>query len=122
MLAELAAEVYTIELLPTLADRAKATLDRLGYKNIHARTGDGYLGWPEAAPFDSILVARGADHVPEPLFEQLKPGGKLIIPVGPRRDQLLKVIDKDAAGRRHTRDVLPVMFVPLRRQDEIDGK
>lgn len=122
VLAELAAEVYTIELLPTLADRAKATLDRLGYKNIHARTGDGYLGWPEAAPFDSILVTCGADHVPEPLFEQLKPGGKLIIPVGPRRDQLLKVIEKDAAGRRHTRDVLPVMFVPLRRQDEIDGK
>src|SRR5438132_53245 len=82
VLAELVGDVYTIELIPALADEAKARLRRLGYRNVHARAGDGYKGWPEEAPFDAVVVTCGADHVPAPLFEQLKPGGTLIIPVG----------------------------------------
>jgi protein-L-isoaspartate(D-aspartate) O-methyltransferase len=120
VLAELVAEVYTIELLPGLAESAEARLNQLGYGDkVHVRAGDGYLGWPDAAPFDSILVTCGADHVPEPLFEQLKPGGKMIIPVGPRSNQVLRVIEKDTRGSQHSRDVVPVRFVPLRRADEL---
>jgi protein-L-isoaspartate(D-aspartate) O-methyltransferase len=116
VLAELVREVYTIEIIPALADSSAARLDRLGYRNVHVRTGDGYLGWPDAAPFDSILVTCGADHVPEPLVEQLKPGGKLVIPVGPAGDlQWLKIIEKTASGETRSRSVLPVRFVPLRR-------
>jgi protein-L-isoaspartate(D-aspartate) O-methyltransferase len=120
VLAELVADVYSIELLPTLAESATERLQKLGYADrVHVRAGDGYLGWPEAAPFDSILVTCGADHVPEPLFEQLKPGGKLIIPVGSLLEQKLRVVEKNARGERRTRDVLPVRFVPLRRQDPL---
>jgi protein-L-isoaspartate(D-aspartate) O-methyltransferase len=116
ILAELAGEVYTIELVPELARQARATLDRLGYSRVHTRTGDGYKGWPEAAPFDAILVTCGADHVPEPLVEQLKPGGILVIPVGDQQgQQWLRVVKKDAQGHRHEQDLLPVRFVPLRR-------
>lgn len=123
VLAELAAEVYTIELLPALAKEGGERLKRLGYGDkVRVRAGDGYLGWPEAAPFDSILVTCGADHVPDPLFEQLKPGGKLIIPVGPRSDQVLRVIEKDERGKRRSRDVIPVRFVPLRRSDEVEKR
>jgi len=123
VLAELVAEVYTIELLPGLAQSAETRLNRLGYGDtIHVRAGDGYLGWPDAAPFDSILVTCGADHVPEPLFEQLKAGGKMIIPVGPRANQVLRVIEKDSRGKRHSRDVAPVRFVPLRRAEDVLGK
>lgn len=123
VLAELVGEVYTIELLPGLAQSAEARLNRLGYgEKVHVRTGDGYLGWPDAAPFDSILVTCGADHVPDPLFEQLKPGGKMIIPVGPRSNQELRVVEKDLRGQRRSRDVVPVRFVPLRRAEEVSGK
>ena len=119
VLGELVGAVYTIEIIPKLAEQATVTLERLGHANVHVRTGDGYLGWPEAAPFDSILVTCGADHVPEPLCEQLKPGGKLIIPVGPAHDlQWLKVIEKSASGEMVSRSVLPVRFVPLRRASE----
>lgn len=118
VLAELVKEVYTIELVPELADEAKERLKRLGYKNMHTRAGDGYKGWPEAAPFDAIVVTCGADHVPEPLFEQLKPGGVLVIPVGKTQaEQSLLAITKDAKGKRTTRDLGPVRFVPLRRGD-----
>jgi protein-L-isoaspartate(D-aspartate) O-methyltransferase len=117
VLAELASDVYSIELIPSLAEQAKGRLERLGYtRNVHKKQGDGYLGWPEHAPFDSILVTCGADQVPEPLFEQLKPGGKMIIPVG--RDassQVLRVIEKSPDGAQTSRDVVPVRFVPLRR-------
>jgi protein-L-isoaspartate(D-aspartate) O-methyltransferase len=120
VLAELARDVYTIELLPNLAESAAARLERLGYGDrVRCRTGDGYLGWCDAAPFDSILVTCGADHVPEPLFEQLKPGGKLIIPIGPRTAQKLRVIEKRPNGERAAHDVLPVRFVPLRREDTL---
>jgi protein-L-isoaspartate(D-aspartate) O-methyltransferase len=116
VLAELVQEVYTIELVPVLADQAKARLVRLGYKNIHAKAGDGYKGWPEAAPFDAVVVTCGADHVPEPLFEQLKPGGVLVIPVGKApAEQSLLAITKDDRGGRSTRNLGPVRFVPFRR-------
>src|SRR5262249_12380288 len=82
VLADSVKEVYTIELLPGLAKQARARLERLGYNNVKVRAGDGYKGWQEAGPFDAVLVTCGADHVPEPLFEQLKPGGVLVIPVG----------------------------------------
>jgi protein-L-isoaspartate(D-aspartate) O-methyltransferase len=115
VLAELVAEVYTIELVPALAREASARLKRLGYGNVQARTGDGYLGWPEAAPFDAILVTCGADHVPRPLWEQLKPGGKMVIPVGPPERMWLRVLTKGADGQERSRDLTPVRFVPLRR-------
>lgn len=120
VLAELVGEVYSIELLPELAQEATARLDRLGYANIHVRTGDGYQGWPEAAPFDAVVVTAGADHVPPALFEQLKPGGILVIPVGDRHgDQVLRLVTKGPRGERRERDVAPVRFVPFRRPDEV---
>jgi len=119
VLAELVGEVYTIELIPALAEQASARLEQLGYRNVHVRTGDGYQGWPEAAPFDVVVVTCGADHVPEPLFEQLKPGGVMVIPIGSSpAEQSLRVITKDLGGERQFRDVLPVRFVPLRRAND----
>jgi protein-L-isoaspartate(D-aspartate) O-methyltransferase len=116
VLAELEAEVYTIELIPDLAKDAAARLEQLGYRNVHVRAGDGYKGWPDAAPFDAVTVTCGADHVPEPLFEQLKPGGVMIIPVGDSLEgQSLRLITKGPNGERKSRDVMPVRFVPLRR-------
>src|SRR5436189_25369 len=82
VLGELAREVYTIEIVPQLADRARSTLAVLGYRNVHVRTGDGYLGWPEQAPFDAIMVTAAPDHVPQPLVDQLAVSGRMIIPVG----------------------------------------
>jgi protein-L-isoaspartate(D-aspartate) O-methyltransferase len=123
VLAELVKEVYTIELVPALAEQAEDRLKRLGYRNVHTRIGDGYKGWPEAAPFDAVVVTCGADHVPEPLFEQLKPGGVLVIPVGKTpAEQSLLAITKDAGGGRTTRDLGPVRFVPFRRAGDGPGK
>ncbi len=120
VLAELAGEVYTIELLPELAEQARQRLERLGYKSVHVKSGDGYQGWPEKAPFDAIVVTCGAKEVPEPLFEQLKEGGKLVIPVGgPDEEQSLRVVTKGPGGTREVRHLLPVRFVPLRRADEV---
>jgi protein-L-isoaspartate(D-aspartate) O-methyltransferase len=116
ILAELAAEVYTIEIIPALGQRARATLARLGYKNVTVRIGDGYNGWAEHAPFDAILVTAAPEQVPQPLIDQLKPGGKLVIPVGRQyRTQTLRVLEKKATGEIETQDVLPVGFVPLTR-------
>jgi protein-L-isoaspartate(D-aspartate) O-methyltransferase len=113
---EVVAEVYSIELLPELAISAAERLQRLGVENVTVRAGDGYLGWPEHAPFDGILVTAGADHVPEPLVEQLAPGARMVIPVGEGGpDQVLKVIEKRPDGGVEIEDVLPVRFVPLRR-------
>ncbi len=112
VLAELAGEVYTIEIIEPLAKRAEADLKRLGYTNIHVRAGDGYKGWPEAAPFDAIIVTCAPEEVPTPLVEQLKDGGRMIIPVGPMGDQELVLLHKQ--GRRLEKSaVLPVRFVPM---------
>jgi protein-L-isoaspartate(D-aspartate) O-methyltransferase len=114
VLAEIAAEVYTIEIVAPLADSARARLARLGYERVRTRTGDGYAGWPEAAPFDAIIVTAAPDSVPPPLVAQLKPGGRMVIPVGPTgAAQHLMLIEKAADGRTTTRSLLPVRFVPL---------
>jgi protein-L-isoaspartate(D-aspartate) O-methyltransferase len=117
VLSRLAGEVYTIEIVPELAARARRTLARLGYGNVHVRTGDGYRGWPEAAPFDAILLTAAPRQVPAPLLAQLKPGGRLVAPVGPPADagaeQELVVLVKRAQGGVDTRRVLPVRFVSM---------
>jgi protein-L-isoaspartate(D-aspartate) O-methyltransferase len=117
VLAETVGEVYTIEILAPLGERARALLSALGYRNIQTRIGDGYRGWPEAAPFDGIVVTAAPDHVPPALVEQLKPGGRLVIPVGsPGGEQQLLVIRKQADGNTITRRTIPVRFVPLTRE------
>ena len=117
VLSRLAREVYTIELEPTLGARAAADLERLGYDNVITRVGDGYAGWPEAAPFDVILVTAAPETVPEALVEQLAPGGRMVIPVGGRGYQELQVLEKTGEGvARET--LMPVMFVPLRRSPD----
>jgi protein-L-isoaspartate(D-aspartate) O-methyltransferase len=113
ILGELAGEVYSIEIVPELADRARQILDALGYKNIHVRTGDGYRGWPEQAPFDRIMVTAAPDHVPQPLVDQLATGGRLVIPVG-RTEQDLLLITRTPTGVVQQRTI-PVRFVPLVR-------
>ncbi len=113
VLAELVDRVYTIEIVPELARRSAALLKRLGYENVFARAGDGYQGWPEAAPFDLILVTAAAGRVPEPLQEQLAEGGRLVIPVGdPGRVQKLLLLTKEE-GRIRRQNVLAVRFVPM---------
>jgi len=111
VLAELAKEVYSIEILEPLAENAGKTLKRLGYENIFVRVGDGYKGWPEHAPFDAIIVTAAPDHIPQPLVEQLKVGGRLVIPVG-KWNQRLILITKDENGVTEKKD-LPVRFVPM---------
>lgn len=114
ILAELVAEVYTIEIIPELAQTAAARLRDLGYENVHVRTGDGWYGWPEQAPFDSIMVTAVSEQPPPDLLKQLAPGGRMVLPLGSTRGaQMLTVIDKDASGVITRRDVLPVAFVPL---------
>jgi protein-L-isoaspartate(D-aspartate) O-methyltransferase len=112
ILAELVAEVYTIEIIEPLAKIAEATLQRLGYKNVHVKAGDGYQGWPEHAPFDAITVTCAPDHVPQPLSAQLKEGGRMIIPVGGFGNQELYLLEKKN-GELQRRAVLPVRFVPM---------
>jgi protein-L-isoaspartate(D-aspartate) O-methyltransferase len=117
VLAELVAAVYTIEIVEPLGLEARERLGRLGYRNVEVRVGDGYKGWPERAPFDSIMVTCGADTVPPPLVEQLKPGGRMVIPVGPADAvQELTVLEKKADGTIEKRAVIPVRFVPLTRE------
>ena len=120
VLAELVSEVFTIEILPELAAQARTTLDGLGYKNIRIRSGDGYLGWPENAPFDRIIVTAAPDHVPQPLVDQLKAGGKMIIPVG-RMEQDLVLIEKSEQGVSR-RSTIPVRFVPMTGRAQSIGK
>jgi protein-L-isoaspartate(D-aspartate) O-methyltransferase len=112
ILAEMVAEVYTIEIVAPLAERARATLAELDYQNIRVRAGDGYLGWPEAAPFDAIIVTCAPEQIPPPLIDQLKDGGRMIIPVGPPGDQELVLLRKEG-GRVKRQAVLPVRFVPM---------
>jgi protein-L-isoaspartate(D-aspartate) O-methyltransferase len=116
VLAELAREVYTIEIVEELAERARQDLERLGYRNVHVRVGDGYRGWPEQAPFDAIIVTAAPDHVPQPLVEQLAVGGRLVLPVGSVDQELLR-IERDATGIR-TERLIDVRFVPMRGEAE----
>ncbi len=114
VLSELVSHVYSIEIVEPLGLQARLLLQNLGYDNVTVRIGDGYYGWPEHAPFDAILVTAAAKHIPEQLIQQLKPGGRLVIPVGKQRQsQSLRVLTKGADGKIEQRDVLPVVFVPL---------
>ena len=116
VLSRLVSQVYTIEIVEPLARSAEQRLKNLGYANVTVRAGDGYAGWPEMAPFDIVMVTAAPDHVPEPLLAQLKPGGRLVVPVGPvSAVQELQLIEKDNAGRTRTTRVAPVRFVPLVR-------
>lgn len=118
VLAELVKHVYTLEIVPELAATAKERLARLGYDNVTARHGDGYFGWEEHAPFAGIVVTAASSHVPPPLLEQLASGGRMIIPVGsPFATQQLMLVEKTKAGRVTTRQLLPVAFVPLTREE-----
>jgi protein-L-isoaspartate(D-aspartate) O-methyltransferase len=116
VLSPLVKQVHTVEIIAPLAQQATARLRTLGYRNVTVRHADGYNGWKEAAPFDAIIVTAAATHIPPPLIQQLKPGGRMIIPVGgPFSTQSLMLVEKTAAGKVRTRSVLPVMFVPLTR-------
>ncbi len=112
VLAELAAEVYSIEILPELARAAEEKLKEQKYTNVTVRAGDGYRGWPEHAPFDGILVTAAPEHIPAPLLEQLAPGGRMVIPVG-GFFQELKVFTKEKGGRVTEKAIIPVRFVPM---------
>ncbi|MEE8245639.1 MAG: protein-L-isoaspartate(D-aspartate) O-methyltransferase, partial [Alphaproteobacteria bacterium] len=117
VLAALGAKVYSIEIIEPLALEAKQRLATLGYDNVTVRQGDGYYGWEEVAPFDAIIVTAAASHIPPPLVKQLKPGARMVIPVGARfLTQWLVVVEKDDAGKVTTRQILPVRFVPLTGQ------
>jgi protein-L-isoaspartate(D-aspartate) O-methyltransferase len=119
ILAELVKEVYTIEIIEPLAQSASARLSRLGYQNAHVKTGDGYAGWPDVAPFDAIIVTCAPDKVPPPLAAQLKEGGRMIVPVGSGIDQQLFLLEKKD-GQLAERVILPVRFVPM--SGEAQGK
>ena len=114
VLAPLVKHVYTMEIVPPLADRAKGRLAAAGYANVTVRTGDGYYGWPAHAPFDGIVVTAASSHIPPPLVAQLRPGARMVIPVGaPFLVQHLVLVEKDLDGKVTTRLVLPVAFVPF---------
>ncbi len=119
VLAQLTPHVYTIEIVQPLAERAGSTLKAQGYDDVHRRTGDGYHGWSEHAPFDVIIVTCAAGHVPPPLWEQLAPGGRIVIPIGGRYEvQRLVVVTKQSDGTRRSRTVMPVRFVPMTGEAE----
>lgn len=111
ILAELAKEVFTIEIIEPLASSAKKLLSELGYQNIEVKAGDGYLGWPEHAPFDAIIVTCAPDHIPKPLIDQLKENGRLVLPVGTHSQELKKIVKR--SGKMEVTDVIPVIFVPM---------
>jgi len=114
VLAEITTSVYTIEIIPELAKHTDETLSRLGYTSVKRRHGDGYYGWPEAAPFDAIIVTAAASHLPPPLIEQLAVGGRMIVPVGCTWwTQNLVLVTKGSEGKIKTRTLIPVRFVPL---------
>jgi protein-L-isoaspartate(D-aspartate) O-methyltransferase len=114
VLARLGKEVYTIEIVQALGEQARARLAELGFKNVHVRIGDGYRGWPEAAPFDVIHVTAAPDHVPQPLIDQLRVGGRMIIPVGTGVQELVRLTKTPSGVVREK--LMPVRFVPLTGQ------
>ena len=115
VLAELGAQVHSVEIIAPLAEAAKRRLDRLGYRDVAVKLGDGYYGWPEHAPYDAIIVTAAAGHVPPPLVQQLAEDGRMVIPVGPRfAVQSLLLVEKGEEGKQvFARSILPVLFVPL---------
>ena len=117
VLAQITPHVYSVEIVKELAESAARTLKEQGYTAVSVRAGDGYKGWPEHAPFDAIIVTCAPEELPEPLWEQLKPGGRIVIPVGPTdRVQELVVVSRTADGQRRTRTVTKVQFVPMTRE------
>jgi len=115
VLGQLAREVYTIEIVSGLARTASSVLAELGYSNVHVREGDGYAGWPEQAPFDRIIVTAAPDEIPQPLIDQLAPGGRLVIPVGSQGEtQWMTIVERTGAGVVERRTI-PVQFVPFTR-------
>ena len=116
ILAELAAEVYSIEIVPALAHEAEARLRRLGYPNVQVRVGDGYRGWPDAAPFDAIIVTAAPDHIPQPLVDQLREGGRMVLPLGLWDQELVRLRRSREGIQRES--LLPVRFVPMTGEAE----
>ena len=115
ILSQLCKQVYSIEYLPELAEIARARLQKLGYDNVETKAGNGYDGWQEHAPYDGIIVTAAATHIPEALIEQLKPGGRLVIPVGqPYSHQALELVEKTEDGELKIKEILGVAFVPFR--------
>ena len=118
ILSQLVKKVYSIELIKELGEAAAERLQHLHFHNIETRIGNGYLGWPEHAPYDSIIVTASASHIPQALIKQLKPGGRMVIPVGlPYMHQELMLIEKDEEDNTHIKDILGVAFVPLQECD-----
>jgi protein-L-isoaspartate(D-aspartate) O-methyltransferase len=113
VLAAIVPRVFSVEILPGLADSAARRLDRLGVRNVRVRCGDGYQGWPEEAPFDAVIVTAGASHIPQPLVDQLRESGRLVIPVGARAGSQELLVGRKTGGKLVTRSVVPVRFVPL---------
>ena len=113
VMAELAREVYSVEIIEELAEQARRRLEEGGYKNIRFRIGDGGQGWPDHGPYDKILVAAACELIPPPLLAQLKPGGRMVIPSGLEDAQQLLLVDKDGGGRITTQEIIPVLFAPL---------
>jgi protein-L-isoaspartate(D-aspartate) O-methyltransferase len=122
ILAALCKEVWSIEIVPPLGRAAAKRLTRLGYANVEVRIGDGFAGWPEHAPFDGIVVAATGDALLPPLLAQLKPGGRMIMPVRGNQGEILVVATKDENGAVETRDIMPVRFVPLTRDTANDAR
>jgi protein-L-isoaspartate(D-aspartate) O-methyltransferase len=122
VLTEFTRHVYTVEIIAPLADAARRRLHRLGYDVVRVRRGDGYYGWKKHAPFDGIIVTCAAGQIPPPLVQQLAPGGRMVIPVGPvYATQSLMLVTRDEQGRVHSRSLMAVRFVPLRRTDVSGG-
>ena len=119
VLSPLAEEVYTIEIVPELGERAGQTLSALDFQNVEAKIADGYYGWPEEAPFDAVVVTAAAGQIPPPLVQQLKPGGRMVIPIGgPFSAQQLMLVEKQPDGTVTARQLLPVRFVPFTRAEQ----
>jgi len=114
VLAQLAGQVYSVEIVPELARSARETLRQLGYRNVTVREGDGYQGWPEEAPFDRIILTAAPPEIPQTLVDQLARGGRMVAPVGPLWNQELIVLEKKADGAIERRSVAPVAFLPMK--------